>query len=69
MYEEGWAEYRKVRNRFWGLWLLYVPVVGGLTWLFGLIFAGFIAFERFKELMMKNTEKQKRSIHEFGLAE
>jgi hypothetical protein len=44
MYEEDWAEYRKVRNRFWGLWLLYVPVVGGLTWLSSLIFAGFIAF-------------------------
>lgn len=43
MYEDDWAEYRKVRNRFWGLWLLYVPVVGGLTWLSSFIFAGFSA--------------------------
>ena len=44
MYEEDWAGYRKLRNRFWGLFLLYLPVVGGLTWLAGLVFAGFIAF-------------------------
>jgi hypothetical protein len=44
MYEEDWAEYRRVRNRFWALWLLYVPVVAGLTWLSSLLLDSFLAF-------------------------
>lgn len=38
MYEEDWAEYRSVRNRFWALWVLFIPVGGGLAWLAMLVF-------------------------------
>ena len=32
MYEEDWAEYRRDRNRFFALWVLFIPVGGGLAW-------------------------------------
>ena len=43
MYEEGWAEYRKVRNRFWAFGSCIFRLLRTHLAL-GLIFAGFIAF-------------------------
>ena|ERR1043165_3012480 len=39
MYEEQWAEYRRIWNLAFGLWLGGIPAIGGLMWLFSLLFA------------------------------